>query len=156
MQRLGGGGRPLAVVDYAHTPDALDKVLHALRPVADAGGGRLIAVFGAGGNRDASKRPRMGEVASRLADRIVITTDNPRNEDPDAIIEAIRSGVSIDHVCEPDRAKAIASAIRGAKAGDVVLVAGKGHETYQEVAGRRLPFSDAVVAEQSIAAWGQP
>jgi len=156
MQRLGGAGRPLAVVDYAHTPDALDKVLHALRPVAVAGGGRLIAVFGAGGNRDASKRPLMGEIASRLADRIVVTSDNPRNEDPGLIIEAICRGVSIEHDCEPDRARAIASAIRGAQAGDVVLVAGKGHETYQEIAGRRQPFSDAVVAEQAIAAWGQP
>ncbi len=156
MQRVGGGGRPVAVVDYAHTPDALDKVLHALRPVAEAGGGRLIAVFGAGGNRDATKRPRMGEIASRLADRVVITSDNPRNEDPAAIIKAICAGVSIDHDYEPDRAKAIASAIRSAKAGDVVLIAGKGHETYQEVAGRRLPFSDAAVAEQSIATWGQP
>jgi len=156
MQRIGGGGRPLAVVDYAHTPDALDKVLHALRPVAEAGGGRLIAVFGAGGNRDPLKRPRMGEVASRLADRIVLTSDNPRNEDPAAIIEAIGAGVTIQHDSEPDRAKAIASAIRGARMGDVVLIAGKGHETYQEVGGRRLPFSDAVVAEQAIAAWGQP
>lgn len=156
MQRIGGGGRPLAVVDYAHTPDALDKVLHALRPVAEAGGGRLVAVFGAGGNRDALKRPRMGEVASRVADRIVITSDNPRNEDPAEIIDAIRAGVTIAHECEPDRARAIASAIRGARAGDVVLIAGKGHETFQEIGGRRLPFSDAVVAEQAIAAWAQP
>ncbi len=155
MQRIGGGKRPLAVVDYAHTPDALEKVLQALRPVADAGKGRLIAVFGAGGNRDATKRPRMGEVASRLADRIVITSDNPRNEDPGTIIEAIRAGVSVEHDSEPDRAKAIAAAIRNAKAGDVVLIAGKGHETYQEIAGRKLPFSDVVVAEQSIAAWRQ-
>ncbi len=155
MQRIGGGKRPLAVVDYAHTPDALEKVLQALRPVADAGKGRLIAVFGAGGNRDATKRPRMGEVASRLADRVVITSDNPRNEEPGTIIEAIRAGVSVEHDSEPDRAKAIASAIRGAKAGDVVLIAGKGHETYQEIAGRKLPFSDVVVAEQSIAAWRQ-
>ncbi|MEO8203513.1 MAG: UDP-N-acetylmuramoyl-L-alanyl-D-glutamate--2,6-diaminopimelate ligase [Betaproteobacteria bacterium] len=154
MQRLGGEGRPLAVVDYAHTPDALEKVLSALRPVAEAGKGRLIAVFGAGGNRDALKRPRMGEIASRLADRVVITSDNPRNEPPEAIIEAIRAGVSIDHDVEPDRAKAIAMAIRGAGPGDVILIAGKGHETYQEVAGRRTPFSDVVVAGQAIATWG--
>lgn len=156
MQRIGGGGRPLAVVDYAHTPDALEKVLHALRPVAAAGGGRLFVVFGAGGNRDALKRPRMGEIASRLADRIVVTSDNPRNEDPAAIIDAIRAGVTVPHDSEPDRAKAIASAVLAATAGDVVLIAGKGHETYQEIGGRRLPFSDAVVAEQAIAAWGQP
>lgn len=154
MQRLGGAGRPLVVIDYAHTPDALEKVLHALRPVAEAGGGRLVAVFGAGGDRDTLKRPRMGEIASRTADRIVITSDNPRNEDPAAIIEAIRSGVSIEHSVEPDRAKAIVTAIRGARPGDVVLIAGKGHETYQEIAGKRVPFSDLVVAGQSIAAWG--
>jgi UDP-N-acetylmuramoyl-L-alanyl-D-glutamate--2,6-diaminopimelate ligase len=154
MQRLGGNGRPLAVIDYAHTPDALEKVLHALRPVAEARAGRLVAVFGAGGDRDATKRPRMGEIASRLADRIVLTSDNPRGEDPAAIIEAIRSGVGIGHAVEPDRAKAIVAAIRGASAGDVVLIAGKGHESYQEVAGRRLPFSDPAVAGQAIAAWG--
>ena len=155
MQRLGGSGRPIAVVDYAHTPDALEKALAALRPIAEAAGGELIAVFGAGGNRDPTKRPRMGEIASRLADRVVITSDNPRNEDPAMIIEAIRAGVSIGHDVEPDRAKAIAAAIRNAKASDVVLIAGKGHETYQEIAGKRHPFSDVVVAEQSIAAWSQ-
>jgi len=155
MQRLGGAGRPLVVIDYAHTPDALEKALHALRPVAEAGGGQLVALFGAGGDRDALKRPRMGEVASRLADRIVLTSDNPRSENPQAIIEAIRSGVDIAHEVEPDRARAIAAAIRGAQPSDVVLVAGKGHETYQEIAGRRLPFSDVVVAEQALAAWGR-
>ena len=153
MQRLGGAGRPLVVIDYAHTPDALEKVLHALRPIAAAGGGRLTAVFGAGGDRDASKRPLMGEIASRLADRIVLTADNPRSEDPCAILAAIRSGVRIAHEVEPDRAKAIAAAILGARPGDVVLVAGKGHETYQEIGGRRLPFSDLAVAEQALAAW---
>jgi UDP-N-acetylmuramoyl-L-alanyl-D-glutamate--2,6-diaminopimelate ligase len=154
MQRLGGSGRPLAVIDYAHTPDALEKVLNALRPVAEAGKGGLIAVFGAGGDRDASKRPRMGEIAARLSDRIVVTSDNPRSEDPLAIINAIRSGIGIAHEVEPDRAKAIDLAIRGAKEGDVVLIAGKGHETYQEIAGKRHPFSDAVAAAQSLAAWG--
>ena len=97
----------------------------------------------------------MGEVASRLADRVVLTSDNPRSENALAIIEAIRSGVSIAHEVEPDRARAIAAAVRDSKPGDVVLIAGKGHETYQEIAGRRLPFSDVVVAEQSIAAWGR-
>ena len=155
MQRLGGAGRPLVVVDYAHTPDALEKAIHALRPVAAASGGQVIAVFGAGGDRDALKRPRMGEVASRLADRIVLTSDNPRSENPMAIIDAIRSGVTISCEAEPDRAKAIAAAIRGAQRCDVVLVAGKGHETYQEISGRRLPFSDVVVSEQSLAAWGR-
>jgi UDP-N-acetylmuramoyl-L-alanyl-D-glutamate--2,6-diaminopimelate ligase len=155
MQRLGGSGRPLAVIDYAHTPDALEKVLHALRPVAEAGGGALVAVFGAGGDRDTTKRARMGEVASRMADRIVLTSDNPRSEDPAAIIAAIRSGVGIEHSVEPDRAKAIVAAIRGARPGDVVLIAGKGHEAYQEVAGRRLPFSDLAIAGQALAAWGR-
>ncbi len=156
MQRMGGDGRPTAVIDYAHTPDALEKVLSALRPVAEAGGGQLVAVFGAGGDRDATKRSRMGEVASRLADRILLTSDNPRSEDPAEIIEAIRRGVTIAHAAELDRAKAIVAAIRGAQAGDVVLIAGKGHEAYQEVAGRRLPFSDSAIAGQAIAAWGRP
>ncbi len=160
MQRLGGSGRPLAVIDYAHTPDALEKVLNALRPVAEAGGGRLVAVFGAGGDRDALKRPQMGAIASRLADRVVLTADNPRSEDPRVIIEAIRSGVTVSRgvepEVEPDRAKAIASAIGEARSGDVVLVAGKGHETYQEIGGTRRPFSDLDVAGQAIAAWRQP
>jgi UDP-N-acetylmuramoyl-L-alanyl-D-glutamate--2,6-diaminopimelate ligase len=155
MQRLGGAGRPLAVIDYAHTPDALEKILNALRPVADAGGGRVTTVFGAGGDRDALKRPRMGEIASRLSDRIVLTSDNPRSEDPMAIIEAIRAGVGTAHEVEPDRAKAIATAIGSAGPGDVVLIAGKGHENYQEIGGKRLPFSDVAVAEQSIAGWGR-
>lgn len=155
MQRLGGTGRPLAVIDYAHTPDALEKVLSALRPVAEAGGGRLVAVFGAGGDRDALKRPQMGTIASRLADRVVLTSDNPRSEDPRAIIEAIRAGVTIAHEVEPDRAQAIDSAIGAAVPGDVVLIAGKGHETYQEARGARQPFSDLEVAGRALAAWGR-
>ena len=154
MQALGGGSRPLVVIDYAHTPDALEKALNTLRPVADAGRGRLVAVFGAGGDRDAAKRPLMGEIASRLADLVVLTSDNPRSEDPGVIIEAIRGGVRGVHEVQPDRSIAIAGAIRAARPGDVVLVAGKGHEAYQEVAGRKLPFSDVVVAEQSLSAWG--
>jgi UDP-N-acetylmuramoyl-L-alanyl-D-glutamate--2,6-diaminopimelate ligase len=155
MQRLGGTGRPLAVIDYAHTPDALEKVLSALRPVAEAGGGRLVAVFGAGGDRDVLKRPQMGAIASRLADRVVLTSDNPRSEDPRAIIEAIRAGVTIAHEVEPDRAQAIASAIGTALPGDVVLIAGKGHETYQEAGGLRQPFSDIEAAGRALALWGQ-
>ena len=143
-------GRPLVVVDYAHTPDALDKVLAALQPVARARGGRLIAVFGAGGGRDASKRPEMGLAASRRADRVVLTSDNPRGEDPQAIIEAIRRGIEGDSVVEPDRAKAIEGAIAAAAAADVVLIAGKGHESFQEIAGRRLPLSDAAVAGAAL------
>jgi UDP-N-acetylmuramoyl-L-alanyl-D-glutamate--2,6-diaminopimelate ligase len=153
MQRIGGGGRPLAVIDYAHSPDAIEKALQALRPVADAAGGRLTIVFGAGGDRDPSKRAAMGEVASRLADRVVLTSDNPRGEPPAAIIDAIRGGVSIAHHVEPDRAKAIELAVSQSGPADVVLVAGKGHEPYQEIAGRRLPFSDAATAQAAIERW---
>ncbi len=152
MQALGGGAQPLVVVDYAHTPDALDKVLQALRPVAEARGGALVAVFGAGGDRDPSKRPAMGAIASRLADRVILTSDNPRSEDPLAIIGAIRAGASSPCAVEPARAQAIERAIRDAAAEDVVLVAGKGHETYQEIAGKRLPFSDADAARAALAA----
>jgi len=149
MQRIGD--YPLVVVDYAHTPDALDKVLSALAPVARARGGRLVAVFGAGGGRDKVKRPAMGSVAAALADRIVLTSDNPRGEDPRAIVEAIREGVSGECRVELDRAKAIDAAIGSARVEDVVLIAGKGHEQTQEIAGRRLPFSDAVVARAALA-----
>lgn len=151
MQRIAERpGRPLVVVDYAHTPDALDKVLAALEPVARARGGRLVAVFGAGGGRDAAKRPQMGLAASRRADRIVLTSDNPRGEDPMAIIEAIRRGIPEGCAVEPDRAKAIEAAIAAADAADVILVAGKGHEQTQEIAGRKLPFSDAVAAAAAL------
>ena len=149
MQRVGD--RPLVIVDYAHTPDALDKVLHALRPVAQARGGKLWAVFGAGGGRDAAKRPAMGRAASRLADRVVLTSDNPRDEAPEAIIAAIRGGIEGACEIEPDRAAAIAAAIGAADASDVVLLAGKGHESTQEVAGERRPFSDAAVAAAALA-----
>lgn len=148
MQKLGDA--PLVVVDYAHTPDALDKALQALRPIAAARGGRLAVVFGAGGNRDAAKRPAMGRAASRLADRIVLTSDNPRDEEPQAIIAAIRAGVEGDCIEEPERARAIEAAIAGAAAADVVLIAGKGHEDYQEIGGKRLPFSDAAQAAVAL------
>jgi len=153
MQRLGGDGRPLVVVDYAHTPDALDKVLQALRPLAAARGGRLSAVFGAGGERDPSKRPLMGAIAARLADRVLLTSDNPRGEDPLAIIAAIAAGAGGGHAAEPNRAAAIERAIAEARAADVVLLAGKGHEAYQEIAGQRLPFSDAAAAAAALERW---
>jgi UDP-N-acetylmuramoyl-L-alanyl-D-glutamate--2,6-diaminopimelate ligase len=155
MQKLGGGGKPLVVVDYAHSPDALEKALGVLKDIARAGGGRLIAVFGCGGDRDRGKRPLMGTVASRHADAVVITSDNPRGEDPSAIIDEINAGVT--SACEviEDRREAIAYAIAAAGASDVVLLAGKGHETYQEVAGRRLPFSDALEAERALAGWSR-
>jgi UDP-N-acetylmuramoyl-L-alanyl-D-glutamate--2,6-diaminopimelate ligase len=149
MQRVGDA--PLTVVDYAHSPDALEKVLQALRPVAQARGGRLAVVFGAGGDRDRTKRAPMGTAAARLADRIVLTSDNPRSEDPLAILREIEAGVGGPHVLEPDRARAIALAIGEAADADVVLIAGKGHEPWQEIAGRREPFSDAEVARAALA-----
>ena len=155
MQRLGGAGKPLVVVDYAHTPDALEKTLVALKDVARAGGGRLVAVFGAGGDRDRGKRPLMGTVASRHADAVVVTSDNPRSEDPAAIIKEIEAGVSVAHEVIEDRHEAIARAIAQAAAADVVLLAGKGHEPYQEIAGRRLPFSDTLEAERALAGWSR-
>lgn len=149
MQRVAE--EPLVIVDYAHTPDALDKVLQALRPVARQRGGRLGVVFGAGGDRDAKKRPAMGAVATRLADRVLATSDNPRSEDPLKIIEQI--GVAESEV---DRARAIERMIVEAAPADVVLIAGKGHEDYQEIAGRRLPFSDAAVARAAVAKRATP
>ena len=133
------------VVDYAHTPDALERALQALRPQALARAGRIWCVFGCGGNRDAGKRPIMGEIAARLADRVVVTSDNPRSENPDAIIAQIVAGLPADttHILiEPDRAQAILHAVMSADPADIVLLAGKGHETYQEVAGRRQLFDD--------------
>ena len=145
---------PQVVVDYAHTPDALDKVLRALRPLATARGGRLWCVFGCGGNRDASKRPLMGAIAGSLADRVVLTSDNPRQENPCFILSQVLAGV-VGHsgvdVME-DRRAAIADAVRQAAAADVILIAGKGHEDYQEVAGVRHPFSDAVEALAALRA----
>jgi UDP-N-acetylmuramoyl-L-alanyl-D-glutamate--2,6-diaminopimelate ligase len=149
MERIGDA--PLVVVDYAHTPDALEKVLQALKPVAAERGGKLAVVFGAGGDRDPAKRPLMGEIAARLADRVILTSDNPRSEDPLAILAALARDVRRDHVVEPDRARAIAQAIEAAASEDVVLVAGKGHEAYQEVAGRRVPFSDPDEARKALA-----
>ncbi len=151
MQRIGE--RPMVVVDYAHTPDALDKVLAALEPLARARGGRLVALFGAGGGRDAAKRPQMGFAAARRADRVVLTSDNPRGEDPLAIIAQIRAGIAgTDRECavEADRARAIEGAVASAAEADVLLIAGKGHERFQEIADRRLPFSDAAVAAAAL------
>ena len=152
MQKIGD--RPLVVIDYAHTPDALEKVLQALRPVAQSRRGRLLALFGAGGDRDPAKRPVMGAVASRLADRVLLTSDNPRSEDPLAIIDAIRRGMTGNFGIEPDRSRAIDRIIAEAGASDVVLIAGKGHESYQEIAGKRLPFSDEAQARAALARQG--
>jgi UDP-N-acetylmuramoyl-L-alanyl-D-glutamate--2,6-diaminopimelate ligase len=152
LERLGGGAAPLVVIDYAHTPDALEKALAAVRPVV-APGGRLLCVFGCGGDRDPGKRPIMGEAAARLADHAIVTSDNPRGEDPGMIIAQVLEGVlsgSVEAI--DDRQVAIFSAIHQARPGDVVLVAGKGHETYQEIAGVRHPFSDAEVAAAALEA----
>ena len=133
-------------VDFAHTPDGLEKVLTAVRGFAD---GELWVVFGAGGDRDPMKRPLMGAAAARLADRLVVTSDNPRSEDPLAIIDAILAGVRSDGVViEPDRRKAIEYALREAKAGDIVVIAGKGHETTQEIKGVKFPFDDREIVRR--------
>jgi len=145
LQMLRYPGRPLVVVDYAHTPDALEKVLDTLRSVLGYEG-RLICVFGCGGERDAGKRPLMGEIATRLADSVVVTSDNPRGEDPRAIIDQIIAQAHPNYLVEIDRASAIYLALREARTEDVVLIAGKGHEEYQEIAGRVVPFSDTEVA----------
>ena len=152
MERIDLPGAPLAVVDYAHTPDALDKALGALRPLARERGGQLWCVFGCGGNRDARKRPLMGAAAESGADRVVVTSDNPRDEEPDAIIAAVLQGLQqpAQAGVVPDRAEAIARTLQQAGRADVVLIAGKGHEDYQEVRGRRLPFSDQALARQAL------
>lgn len=154
MERYGGDDMPLVVVDYAHTPDALENALAALRPLAEARGGRLVCVFGCGGERDPGKRPLMGEVAMAGADVVCITSDNPRSEAPLSIIAAIHQGAPAAHV-EPDRACAIAGMVGAAAAADVILIAGKGHEPYQEIAGIRHPFADGEQARLALAAWQQ-
>ncbi len=149
LQMIRAPGRPLVVVDYAHTPDALDRVLETLRAALPAGA-RLWCVFGCGGDRDPGKRPLMGEVATRLADQAIVTSDNPRSEHPRAIVEAVIAGAHPNYHVEVDRAAAIHRAVRAAGPEDIVLIAGKGHETYQEIAGERLPFSDAQVARAAL------
>lgn len=154
LQTVSVPDAPLAVVDYAHTPDALEKVLAALRETAQSRGGRLVCVFGAGGDRDAGKRPIMGEVVSRLADCCVITSDNPRTEDPLAIAQAVAAGVPEDrrdrtHL-QLDRRSAIVETLCAANARDVVLIAGKGHEDYQEIAGVKHHFDDLETAREAF------
>ena len=153
LERLGGGERPLAVIDYAHTPDALEKALEALRPIV-AAEHKLICVFGCGGDRDVGKRPIMGSTAARLADHVIVTSDNPRSEDPARIIAQVLDGIpGRDAESFEDRQVAIFSAVHHARPGDVVLLAGKGHETYQEMNGVRVPFSDREVAGAALAEW---
>ena len=155
MERLGGAGEPLVVVDYAHTPDALENALRALRPTANARDGKLRVVFGCGGDRDPGKRPQMGALAEQLADHVLVTSDNPRSEAPQAIIDQIVAGMSRPEV-EIDRAAAIRRCIAEASVSDVILLAGKGHEPYQEIAGVRHPFSDVDQAQAALAARRQP
>jgi UDP-N-acetylmuramoyl-L-alanyl-D-glutamate--2,6-diaminopimelate ligase len=159
MERVEGvEGRadaPLVVVDYAHTPDAIDKALAGLQPLARQRGGRLWCLFGCGGDRDPIKRPMMGAVAEAKADRIMVTSDNPRSESPDAIISQILRGLSRPEQAqvEPDRARAIVQVIEQADANDVVLLAGRGHEAWQELAhGERVAFSDRQHASDALAA----
>ena len=141
LEKLGGVNEPLIVVDYAHTPDALENALSALRGVARARGAGLTVVFGCGGDRDPGKRPQMGAIAARLADRVVLTSDNPRSEDPQSILAQIAAGATGAEIIA-DRAAAILTAVRTAHPAEVILLAGKGHEPYQEIAGERRPFSD--------------
>lgn len=150
MERVGGNGEPLVVVDYAHTPDALENALVALRAVATARNGRLVVVFGCGGDRDKGKRPEMGGVAERCADRALITSDNPRSEVPASIIDQIVAGMHHAER-EVDRATAIRRAVLEAEVQDVILLAGKGHEPYQDMGSIRLPFSDVEQAEAALA-----
>ncbi|MGV6396255.1 UDP-N-acetylmuramoyl-L-alanyl-D-glutamate--2,6-diaminopimelate ligase [Pseudomonas caspiana] len=152
MQRLGGGAKPLVVVDYAHTPDALEKVLTALRPHAK---GRLLCLFGCGGDRDRGKRPLMAEVVERLADGVLVTDDNPRSEVPAKIFDDIREGFSAAQNVRfvEGRGQAIAEIIASASANDVIVLAGKGHEDYQEINGQRQPFSDLEEAAKALAVW---
>jgi UDP-N-acetylmuramoyl-L-alanyl-D-glutamate--2,6-diaminopimelate ligase len=152
MQRLGGTRQPLVVVDYAHTPDALEKVLEALRPHVE---GRLLCLFGCGGDRDRGKRPLMAAVVERLADGVLVTDDNPRGEAPEQIFSDIRAGFAAPERVQfvHGRGQAIAQLIAAASPADVLVLAGKGHEDYQEINGVRQPFSDLVEAGNALAAW---
>jgi UDP-N-acetylmuramoyl-L-alanyl-D-glutamate--2,6-diaminopimelate ligase len=152
MNRLGGDAEhPLVVIDYAHTPDALEQALASLRVHCE---GRVFCVFGCGGERDAGKRPQMGAIAERLADRVIVTDDNPRGEDGDAIVKQILAGLSRPEkaTSQRNRAAAISLALNEAGVGDVVLIAGKGHEPYQEIGGVKHPFDDLDVARRALQA----
>ena len=152
MERIWSADRRCcAVIDYAHTPDALQKALEALRAVTPAGS-KLAVVFGCGGNRDRRKRPEMGRIAAELADRVILTSDNPRNEEPEAILDEVESGMTgRAHLRIADRAEAIRQAVEGLGEGDILLVAGKGHEEYQEINGVKRHFSDRERLEECFA-----
>jgi UDP-N-acetylmuramoyl-L-alanyl-D-glutamate--2,6-diaminopimelate ligase len=152
VEPVEAGQEFLVLVDYAHSPDSLENVLRVARPLAT---GRLLVVFGCGGDRDRAKRPLMGGVATSNADLAVITSDNPRSEDPADIIAEIEPGAAAGagaYVVEPDRRSAIRLAMSEARTGDVVVIAGKGHETYQELADRTIAFDDREVAAEEILA----
>jgi UDP-N-acetylmuramoyl-L-alanyl-D-glutamate--2,6-diaminopimelate ligase len=154
MEPVEAGQDFLVVVDYAHTPDSIRNVLAAARPLTT---GRVIVVFGCGGDRDRAKRSPMGMAATEGADLTVVTSDNPRSEDPLAIVAAIERGAAAGggpYVVEPDRRAAIGLALAEARAGDVVVIAGKGHETVQELADGTIPFDDRVVAREELEALG--
>ena len=148
LQAVGDGADIRVIVDYAHTPDALERAIRTLKETDDAGA--LWVLFGCGGDRDPGKRAEMGAIACQFADRVIVTSDNPRSEAPEAIIEDILRGCDDSPIVESDRAAAIALVIAEAKVGDTVLIAGKGHETYQEIDGVRLPFNDAEHAAQHL------
>ena len=157
MQRVSGAGQPTVIVDYAHTPDALEKVLLALREVGASAGGRLICVFGCGGDRDRGKRAMMGRVAEKFSDHCIVTSDNPRSEEPQHIIAEILGGMNANnHEIVIERAAAIECAIGLARQRDTVLLAGKGHEDYQEINGVKHSFSDVAVAEGALRIWRAP
>ena len=158
MESVPSGEGPAVVVDYAHTPDALEKALQALRPFAQKRGGVLWCVFGCGGNRDATKRPLMGAIAEREADHVLVTSDNPRHESPSVILNQIAAGMArADRATViEDRRAAIVHAVRHAQVQDVILIAGKGHEAEQDIAGVKHPFSDVQEAQAAILGRAQP
>ncbi|MCK4324177.1 MAG: UDP-N-acetylmuramoyl-L-alanyl-D-glutamate--2,6-diaminopimelate ligase [Armatimonadetes bacterium] len=148
FERIDEGQDFTVIVDYAHTPDALENILQAARRLAPA---RLLCVFGCGGDRDRGKRPQMGQIATSLSDFTVITSDNPRSEDPEAIIDQIRTGaVGDSYIIQPDRRRAIFMAVQRCQPGDILVIAGKGHETYQIIGDQRVPFDDGEVAREAI------
>jgi UDP-N-acetylmuramoyl-L-alanyl-D-glutamate--2,6-diaminopimelate ligase len=153
LEEIRGRGGFRVFVDYAHTDGSLERVLKTIRDITP---GRLITIFGCGGDRDRTKRPRMGRAAERQSDHIVITSDNPRTEDPESIVQDIVAGLQSpdDAVWVVDRKEAIGLGIRMARAGDTVLIAGKGHEDYQEVQGRRIHFDDREIAREFLSEAG--